>query len=91
MPSSRCPQRPLTHRARGEAFVETVLAAFPPMPFDLLTARAHARIWVQVAGLGAHCELADGVPVLGDLAAGDPEDMHFGPAAAVAGGAPARV
>ncbi|HET7248095.1 MAG TPA: hypothetical protein VFJ07_25025 [Streptosporangiaceae bacterium] len=43
------------------------------------------------AELGAHGELADGVPVLGDLAAGDPEDMHFGPAAAVAGGAPARV
>jgi predicted nucleic acid-binding protein len=46
------------HRARREAFVEGVLYAFPALPFDLLAARAHARLWSElaVAGLdiGAH-------------------------------------
>jgi tRNA(fMet)-specific endonuclease VapC len=40
------------HRARREAFVEAVLAAFPPLPFDLLAARAHARIWAGLAAAG---------------------------------------
>jgi tRNA(fMet)-specific endonuclease VapC len=46
------------HRSRREAFVEAVIAAFPPLPFELLAARAHARIWAGLAaagqGLGAH-------------------------------------
>ncbi len=46
------------HRPRREAFVEAVLAAFPPIPFDLLSARAHARLWAELAaagiGIGAH-------------------------------------
>jgi tRNA(fMet)-specific endonuclease VapC len=46
------------HRSRREAFVEAVIAAFPPLPFELLAARAHARIWagLAVAGqdVGAH-------------------------------------
>src|SRR5260370_17058971 len=37
------------HRARREAFVEGVLAAFPPFAFDLLAARAHARLWAALA------------------------------------------
>lgn len=41
------------HRARREAFVETVLAAFPTLPFDLLAARTHARIWAGLAASGA--------------------------------------
>src|SRR5260370_30471662 len=41
------------HRARREAFVEGVLAAFPPFAFDLLAARAHARLWVGLAFAGA--------------------------------------
>jgi tRNA(fMet)-specific endonuclease VapC len=41
------------HRPRREAFVELVLAAFPPLPFDLLTARAHARLWASLAAAGA--------------------------------------
>jgi tRNA(fMet)-specific endonuclease VapC len=40
------------HRARREAFVEGVLAAFPPFPFDLLAARAHARLWAGLAAAG---------------------------------------
>jgi tRNA(fMet)-specific endonuclease VapC len=46
------------HRPRREAFVEAVLAAFPPLPFDLLAARAHARLWAYLAAgghdIGAH-------------------------------------
>jgi predicted nucleic acid-binding protein len=49
------------HRARREAFVEAVLAAFPPLPFGLLAARAHARIWAELAAsgqdVGAHDRL----------------------------------
>jgi tRNA(fMet)-specific endonuclease VapC len=33
------------YRARREAFVEVILAAFPPLPFGLLAARAYARVW----------------------------------------------
>jgi tRNA(fMet)-specific endonuclease VapC len=40
------------HRARREAFVEAVLAAFPPFPFDLLAARTHARLWAELASSG---------------------------------------
>lgn len=39
-------------RARREAFVETVLASFPPLPFGLLAARAHARLWAELAAAG---------------------------------------
>src|SRR5260370_30406159 len=49
------------HRARRAAFVEGVLAAFPPFAFDLLAARAHARLWVGLAmagtDVGAHDRL----------------------------------
>jgi predicted nucleic acid-binding protein len=40
------------HRARRDAFVEAVLLAFPPLPFDLLCARAHARLWAQLVAYG---------------------------------------
>jgi tRNA(fMet)-specific endonuclease VapC len=40
------------HGARREAFVEGVLAAFPPLPFDLLCARSHARLWAELASAG---------------------------------------
>ena len=42
------------HRPRREAFVEAVLAAFPPIPFDLLTARVHARLWADLAATGTN-------------------------------------
>jgi tRNA(fMet)-specific endonuclease VapC len=40
------------HRVRREAFVEAVLSAFPPLPFDLLAARSHARLWAELAAAG---------------------------------------
>ncbi len=40
------------HRGRREAFVEAVLAAFPALPFDLLAARTHARLWAGLASSG---------------------------------------
>ncbi|HET9898460.1 MAG TPA: PIN domain-containing protein [Streptosporangiaceae bacterium] len=49
------------YRPRREAFVEAVLVAFPPIPFDLLVARAHARLWAELAAtgtdIGAHDRL----------------------------------
>jgi tRNA(fMet)-specific endonuclease VapC len=39
-------------RARREAFVETVLQLVPVLPFDLIVARAHARIWMDLAAAG---------------------------------------
>ncbi len=47
-----------TQRGRREAFVEQLLAALPVLPFDLIVARVHARLWAEHAGrgltLGAH-------------------------------------
>jgi tRNA(fMet)-specific endonuclease VapC len=40
------------YRPRREAFVEAVLAAFPPLPFDLLAARAHSRLWAYLVSSG---------------------------------------
>jgi predicted nucleic acid-binding protein len=34
-------------------FVEAVLMAFPTVPFDLLAARAHARLWANLASSGS--------------------------------------
>jgi tRNA(fMet)-specific endonuclease VapC len=49
------------HRARREAFVEGLLAAFPALAFDLLVARVHARIWADLVAsgieIGAHDRL----------------------------------
>ena len=49
------------HRASREAFVESLLDAFPPIPFDLLAARAHSRLWSELAvaghDVGAHDRL----------------------------------
>lgn len=41
------------HRARREAFVEAVIAVVPSLEFDLLAARAHARLWAELAAEGA--------------------------------------
>jgi tRNA(fMet)-specific endonuclease VapC len=50
-----------SHRARREAFVETVLTAIPVLDFDLLAARAHARLWADLTAhgsdVGAHDRL----------------------------------
>jgi tRNA(fMet)-specific endonuclease VapC len=42
-----------THRAKREAFVESILAAVPILGFDLLAARAHARLWADLAKTGS--------------------------------------
>ena len=42
----------LVHRGRRSAFVESVLRAFPVLPFDLATARVHARLWADLATAG---------------------------------------
>jgi tRNA(fMet)-specific endonuclease VapC len=36
-------------RARRSAFVERVIASFPLLAIDLVTARAHARLWAALA------------------------------------------
>jgi tRNA(fMet)-specific endonuclease VapC len=45
-------------RGRREAFVERLLALLPIVPFDLVVARVHARIWAELAVkgtvIGAH-------------------------------------
>lgn len=39
-------------RAPREAFVEQLLSVIPTIPFDLVAARIHARIWAQLAAKG---------------------------------------
>jgi len=69
------------HRARREAFVEGVLAAFPPLAFDLLCARAHARIWAQLAStgtdVGAHDRLVAATAIAAGWRIGTANIRHF--------------
>jgi tRNA(fMet)-specific endonuclease VapC len=58
------------HRAKREAFVEGVLAAFPTLPFDLLVARVHARVWAQLASAGRQVGAHDQIIAATALAAG---------------------
>jgi tRNA(fMet)-specific endonuclease VapC len=58
------------HRARREAFVEAVIAAFPPLPFELLAARAHARIWAELAAAGQDTGAHDRIVAATAIAAG---------------------
>jgi tRNA(fMet)-specific endonuclease VapC len=58
------------HRARREAFVEAVIAAFPPLPFELLAARAHARIWAELAAAGQDTAAHDRIVAATAVAAG---------------------
>lgn len=39
-------------RAKRSAFVEALLERFPLLPIDLPTARAHARLWADLAARG---------------------------------------
>ena len=39
-------------RVRREAFVERLLVHLPVLPFDLVTARLHARVWAELAAKG---------------------------------------
>jgi tRNA(fMet)-specific endonuclease VapC len=69
------------YRARREAFVEAVLAAFPPLPFNLLTARAHARIWAELAAtgqdVGAHDRLVAATAITAGWRVGTANLRHF--------------
>jgi len=40
-------------RARRSAFVEGLLRRFPVLDVDLATARAHARVWADLAATGS--------------------------------------
>jgi tRNA(fMet)-specific endonuclease VapC len=57
------------HGPRG-AFVEATLAAFPTLPFDLLVARVHARLWASLASAGADIGAHDRLIAATALAAG---------------------
>jgi len=39
-------------RTRREAFVERLLEHLPVLPFDLVSARIHARVWAELAARG---------------------------------------
>lgn len=68
-------------RIRREAFVEAALTAFPPVPFDLLAARVHARLWAElaVAGLdvGAHDRLVAATAITAGWRVGTANVRHF--------------
>jgi tRNA(fMet)-specific endonuclease VapC len=69
------------HRPRREAFVEAVIAAFPPLPFDLLCARAHARLWAHLAlsgtDVGAHDRLVAATAIAAGWRIGTANIRHF--------------
>jgi tRNA(fMet)-specific endonuclease VapC len=69
------------HRTRREAFVEAVLAAFPPLPFGLLAARVHARIWADLAvtgqDVGAHDRLVAATAIAAGWRVGTANIRHF--------------
>jgi tRNA(fMet)-specific endonuclease VapC len=69
------------HRVRREAFVEAVLAAFPPLPFGLLAARAHAQIWAGLAAagqdVGAHDRLVAATAITSGWRVGTANLRHF--------------
>ena len=69
------------YRARREAFVEGVLSAFPPLPFDLLAARVHARLWAQLASegrdVGAHDRMVAATAIAAGWQVGTANIRHF--------------
>jgi tRNA(fMet)-specific endonuclease VapC len=69
------------HRARREAFVEAVISAFPPLPFDLLAARTHARIWADLAAagqdVGAHDRVVAATAISAGWRVGTANRRHF--------------
>jgi tRNA(fMet)-specific endonuclease VapC len=69
------------HRSRREAFVEAVIAAFPPLPFELLAARAHARIWADLAAagqdVGAHDRIVAATAISAGWRVGTANLQHF--------------
>ena len=39
-------------RTKRSAFVEAILERFPLLPVDVVTARAHAQVWAELAAAG---------------------------------------
>ncbi len=58
------------HRGRREAFVEATVTAFPVLPFDLLVARVHARLWAGLAASGAEVGAHDRLVAATAMSAG---------------------
>jgi tRNA(fMet)-specific endonuclease VapC len=58
------------YRGRREVFVESVLAAFPALAFDLLVARVHARLWAGLVSSGAEVGAHDRLVAATALSAG---------------------
>lgn len=71
------------HRLRREAFVEAVIAAIPALPFDLLAARAHARIWASLAAagtdIGAHDRIVAATAISTGWQVATANVRHFDP------------
>ncbi len=69
------------HRGRRETFVESILAAFPVIAFDLLAARVHARLWagLVLAGgeVGAHDRLVAATALSAGWRIGTANIRHF--------------
>jgi tRNA(fMet)-specific endonuclease VapC len=69
------------HRGRRAAFVEAVLVAFPTLSFDLLVARAHARLWAGQASsgseVGAHDRLVAATAMSAGWRVGTANVRHF--------------
>jgi tRNA(fMet)-specific endonuclease VapC len=69
------------HRARREAFVESVIQAFPALPFDLLTARVHARLWTTLASagcdVGAHDRIVAATAIATGWRVASADERHF--------------
>jgi tRNA(fMet)-specific endonuclease VapC len=69
------------HRGRREAFVEAVLGAFPTLPFDLLAARVHARIWAGLASsgtdIGAHDRIVASTAISAGWGLASANTRHF--------------
>jgi tRNA(fMet)-specific endonuclease VapC len=69
------------HRGRREAFVEAVLAAFPPLPFEILATRVHAGIWAQLAAtgqdVGAHDRIVAATAISAGWRIGTANPRHF--------------
>ncbi len=69
------------HRARREAFVEHLLARLTVIPFDLVVARIHARIWARLAAtgvtVGAHDLLIAATALASDFRVATRDERSF--------------
>jgi predicted nucleic acid-binding protein len=62
--------------------VEGVLAALPLLPYDLLVARVHARVWAALAeagaDVGAHDRIVAATAIAAGWRVGTANLRHFG-------------